>query len=100
MFVEEFKSLNQRDQDTRQSFEDKVPDDCFLRSLTYNEMIRRLKRIYETEKREEIMKGLLSNPTHLDLIMNVPVKGPTPKPGRKKKLSSVRKTQIISKTEK
>ena len=100
MFVEEYKSLNQRDQETRQSFKDQVPDEEVLRSMSWNEMIRRLKRIYETEKREEIMKGLLSNPTHLDLIRNVPLKGPTPKPSPKRDTSSVRKTQSFSKTEK
>ena len=77
MFVEDYKSLNQKDQESRECFKDKLPDDEVLRSLSWNEMIRRLKLIYETEKREEIMKGLLSNPTHLDLIRNVPLKGIT-----------------------
>ncbi len=93
MFVEDYyKSLNQKDQESRECFKDKLPDDEVLRSLSWNEMIRRLKLIYETEKREEIMKGLLSNPSHLDLIKNVPLKGPTPKPSSKNKSSSVRKS--------
>ena len=75
MFIEDYKSIHQRDQETRQSFKDILPDEEVLRSMSWNEMIRRLKLIYETEKREEIMKGLLSNPTHLDLIKNVPLKG-------------------------
>jgi hypothetical protein len=100
MFVEDYKSLNQRDQESRECFQDNLPDEKVLKNMSWNEMIRRLKLIYETEKREEIMKGLLSNPTHLDLIRNVPLKGPTPKPSSKKDTSSVRKTQTISKTEK
>ena len=99
-FVEDYKSLNQRDQESRECFQDNLPEEEVLRSMSWNEMIRRLKRIYESEKREEIMKGLLSNPTHLDLIRNVPLKGPTPKPSSKNNTSSVRKTQTISKTEK
>ena len=95
---EDYKSLNQRDQETRQTFKDNLPSEDVLRGLSYNQMIRRLKRVYEVEKREELIKGLLSNPTHLDLIRNVPLKGPTPKPSPKKKTSSVRKTQTISKT--
>lgn len=98
--IEEYKSLNQRDQESRECIKKNLPEDDVLRKMSYNLMIRKLKQVYETEKREEIMKGLLSNPTHLDLIRNVPVKGPTPKPRRKKKPSSVRKTQTISKTEK
>ena len=92
MFKEGYKSLNQRDQEGRECFKDNLPDEEVLRSMTWNEMIRRLKLIYETEKREEIMKGLLSNPSHLDLIKNVPLKGPTPKPSSKNKSSSVRKS--------
>ena len=99
-FMEEYKSLHQRDQELEQSIKDNLPSEKVLRRMTYNEMIRRLKKIYETEKREEIMKGLLSNPTHLDLIMNVPLKGPTPKPKTRHKSSSVRNTQTISKTQK
>jgi len=98
-FNEEYKSLNQRTQDHSQTFRDCLPDDDVLRGMTYNEMIRRLKRIYETDKREVIVKGLLSNPTDLDLIRNVPLRGPTPKPSSKKDISSVRKTQTISKTD-
>ena len=98
-FVEEYKSINQRDQETRQSFKDNLPDDELFRRMTYDEMIRRLKRIYEVEKREEIMKGLLSNPTHLDLIRNVPLKGPTPKPSSRDKTSSFRKNNTITKKE-
>ena len=100
MFVEDYKSLNQRDQESKECFQDNLPEEEVLRNMSWNEMIRRLKRIYESEKREEIMKGLLSNPTHLDLIRNVPLKGPTPKPSSKKDTSSVRKTQTISKTQK
>jgi len=68
MFVEDYKSLNQRDQESKECFQDNLPEEEVLRNMSWNEMIRRLKRIYESEKREEIMKGLLSNPTHLDLI--------------------------------
>lgn len=100
MFVEDYKSLNQRDQEGRECFKDNLPEGEVLRKMSYNLMIRKMKQVYETEKREEIMKGLLSNPTHLDLIRNVPVKGPIPKPRRKKNPSSVRKNQTISKSEK
>ena len=99
VFVEECKSLNQKEQEIKDSFKQKLPDDEALRSMTWNEMIRRLKLIYETEKREEIMKGLLSNPTHLELIRNFPLKGPTPKPSSTKKSSPVSKTITITKTD-
>ena len=99
MFVEEYRSLNQRDQEMRQSIKDNLPTEDVLRRMSYNGMIRKLKRFYDIEKKEELIRGLLSNPTHLDLMRNVPLKGPIPKPRPKKKSSSVRKTQTISKTD-
>ena len=97
---EDYKSLYQRDQEIRQSIKDNLPDEDVLRRLSYNGMMRKLKKYYDIEKKEELIKGLLSNPTHLDKIFVTPVRGVVPKPRSKKKTSSVRKTQTISKTEK
>ena len=96
---EDYKSLHQRDQEIKQSIKDDLPDEDVLRKLSYDGMIRKLKRYYDVEKKEELIKGLLSNPTHLENIYVPPLRGSTPKPRPKNKSSSVRKTQTISKTD-
>ena len=97
---EDYKSLYQRDQELRQSIKDNLPEEDVFRRLSYNGIMMRLKKYYDVEKKEELIKGLLSNPTHLDKVFVTPVRGVAPKPSPKKKSSSVRKTQTISKTEK
>lgn len=95
----DYKSIHQRDQEIKQSIKDNLPDEDVLKKLSYDGMIRKLKRYYDIEKKEELIKGLLSNPTHLENIFVPPLRGSRPKPKPQNKSSSIRKTQTISKTD-
>ena len=73
MFIEQYQSLHQREQKSRQSVKNKYPQKNLPMNLTFSQLVLELKKNYEIEKREEMVKGLMSNPTHLDKIDVTPL---------------------------
>ena len=81
--LEEYKSLNQREVDTRLKKTPTNPQ--VFKGLSFKQMIVKMKDDYQPMKEVQITKGLLSNPTLLDNLEVETGKPPSQRPSTSEK---------------